>query len=329
VLSGAPDHGRHSPDPAAYDLYRRGRHYWSQDTPDEIRHGLDYFRRALDVDPTYAAAYAGLADSYARLDDMSAVSQAEARPRAAAAARRALALDSTVAEAHAALGHILTHQWRWADAERELRLALALDPSSANARLWYSTYLMATGRAQEAVEEAWRARALDPLSVNVNWMAGANLGNLGRHEEALAAFTSALDLAPGHRGILYRIAVQHVEMGRYAEGIAELERLGARGYVARARALSGESAAARAILRDLENEGLEAGAPPTEHERRRWEMALAYLALGDHDRALYWLEQEIATGSNMSLAVASSRRLDPLRSDPRFTPLLQRLGLVP
>jgi DNA-binding SARP family transcriptional activator/Tfp pilus assembly protein PilF len=314
-------------DPVAEDLYLRGRHYWSLDTPEDIRRGIDYFWRAVDQDPTFALAYAGLADGYARLDDMSAMPSEDARPRALAAARRAITLDSSVAEAHAALAHVLMHRLRWADAERAYRQALALDPEYATAHLWYAVHLMAVGRVDQATAEARRARALDPLSVGVNWLAGSILSNVGRHAEAVAVLDGMLERVPGHPGMRYARAMALVEVGRYAEGVAELERLGRPLPLARALALQGRTTEASRIVRAEEARPAPAASPISEHARRASEFAHAYVALGDHERALDWLEREVDSGSNMVLGVRADTRLAPLHAHPRYVRLLRRLGL--
>jgi DNA-binding SARP family transcriptional activator len=314
-------------DPVAEDLYLRGRHYWSLDTPEGIRRGLDYFWRAVDQDPTYALAYAGIADGYARLDDMSVMPAEEARGRALAAARRALALDSTVAEAHAALAHVLMHRLRWAEAERAYRRALALDPEYATAHLWYAVHLMAVGRVDEAAAEARRARALDPLSVAVNWLAGSILSNIGRHAEAVAVLDGMLERVPDHRGMRYARAMALVEVGRYAEGVVELERLGRPLPLARALALQGRTTEASRIVRAEEARPAPRTPPISEHARTVSEFARAYVALGDHEKALDWLEREVESGSNMVMGVRADTRLAPLRAHPRYVRLLRRLGV--
>jgi Tfp pilus assembly protein PilF len=318
---------RRPPDPAAHDLYLRGRHYWSLDTPAGIRRGVDYFWRAVDQDPTYALAYAGIADGYARLDDMSAMPAGDARPRALAAARRAIALDPTVAQAHAALAHILMHRRQWAEAERAFRTALALDSAYATAHLWYGVQLMAVGRVGEAAVRLRRARALDPLSVGVNWLAGATLGNVGHHAEAVAVLDGTLERVPGHAGLRYARAVALVEVGRYAEGVAEFERLGSPLGVARARALQGRAREAWRVLRAEEARAGPGGPPVSEHARRPTEFAVAYVALGAYDRALDWLEREVESGSNMTMGLKADTRLAPLRGHPRYQRLLRRLGV--
>jgi tetratricopeptide (TPR) repeat protein len=256
---------------------------------------------------------------------MSAMPSDDARPRALAAARRAIALDSSVAEAHAALAHILMHRLHWAEAEREYRRAIALDPGYATAHLWYAVYLMAVGRADEAAAEARRARALDPLSVAVNWLAGSLLSDVGRHAEAVAVLDGMLERVPGHTGMRYARALALVEVRRYAEGVAELERLGRPLALARALALQGRTTEASRIVHVEEARPAPAASPISEHARRATEFARAYVALGEHEKALDWLEREVDSGSNMVMAVRADTRLTPLHTHPRYVRLVRRL----
>jgi DNA-binding SARP family transcriptional activator len=318
---------RTPPDPVATDLYLRGRHYWSLDTPEGIRRGIDYFWRAVDQDPTYALAYAGLADGYARLDDMSALPADVARPRALAAARRAIALDSTVAQAHAALAHILMHRWQWTAAEREFRIALALDPDYATAHLWYGVQLMAVGRVDEAAAQVRRARALDPLSVGVSWLAGATLGNVGHHAEAVAVLDGTLERVPATPGCATRAPWRWSSSGatprasRSSSGSAARSRSPGPARSRGARPRRGASCGRRRRGRRPagRRSASTRAAPPSSPS--------AYVALGAYDRALDWLEREVESGSNMTMALKADTRLAPLRGHPRYRRLLQRLGV--
>ena len=312
---------RHTGNLVAYDLYLRGRHFWSQDTPEGLRRAIDFFQRAIAQDSGYALAYAGIADSYARLDDNGALPSSEARPRALQAARKAITLKSTVAEAHASLAHILMHQMEWEPAEREYRRALELNPNYATARLWYAVHLMARGHVDAAIREAHRARSLDPLSVTTNVTAGSILAGMGQYEEARQILQSTLELAQEHEGAHLWLAVTDVETGRFEEGIRAFEKLGDRAYVARAMALSGRPQEALQVLRQMEQSGSQP--PPT----TGYHLALAYAALGESERALDWLET-IPRGTRWFLLFKTDRRLDPLRSDPRFVRLLRSADLA-
>jgi tetratricopeptide (TPR) repeat protein len=186
---------------------------------------------------------------------------------------------------------------------------------------------MAVGRVDEAAAEARRARALDPLSVAVNWLAGSILSNIGRHAEAVAVLDGMLERVPDHRGMRYARAMALVEVGRYAEGVVELERLGRPLPLARALALQGRTTEASRIVRAEEARPAPSAPPISEHARKVSEFARAYVALGDHEKALDWLEREVESGSNMVMGVRADTRLAPLRAHPRYVRLLRRLGV--
>src|SRR6516162_5992687 len=158
--------------PEAYEAYLKGRYHWNKRTGESMQKAEQYFQQAIDKDPSYAAAYSGLADCNSGLAWHGFKSPAESLPKAYAAARKAVEIDSQSAEAHASLGLVLSHRWDWVDAEAEFRRALELDPRYANAQHWYGDYLSIMGRHEEALAEASRALELDPLNLMISTWVG-------------------------------------------------------------------------------------------------------------------------------------------------------------
>jgi TolB-like protein len=172
--------------PAAYEAYLKGRYYWNRWNEDGLKKGVEYFNRALEQDPGYAEAWAGLSDAYDLLGDFGISRPQEVLPKAKEAAQRALALDEGLSEAHVSLGGELLHlEWSWLAAEKELQRAIALDPNNAMAHQWYGYYLISMGRFEGAIQEMKQARDLDPLSPNKSGSLGWALYLAGRYDQAV------------------------------------------------------------------------------------------------------------------------------------------------
>src|SRR4030095_6382611 len=156
---------RHTRNTESYQVYLKGRYYWKKRTEDSLKKGIEFFRQAIEIDPTYALAYAGIADSYGVLNFFGDLPPKESAAKATAAAAKALEIDDTIAEVHTSLGLVnLIYDWDWKSAEQNFKHAIKLSPNYATARDWYSAYLMAVGRIDEALEEIKHAQELDPLS---------------------------------------------------------------------------------------------------------------------------------------------------------------------
>ncbi len=318
-------------DPTSYTAYLKGRHHWGRRTPDAISRAAELFQEAIDADPTYAAAHAGLADCFAMKGAgfYSTMDPREAYPRARAAARRAIALDSSLAEPYATLGYVATFfEWDWEAGDAHLRRAIALNPGYATAHLWSGLRLCSLGRTPEAIAAVDRALELDPLSLIVladkgiiyllarefdaaarwsrqaldvderfpvaHWGLGGAFEGLGRHAEAEASIRRALELAPGL--VVYESALARVIAG---DGRTDEARR-------RVEALS-----AQAADRFIPN------AP----------IASVYAALGDVERAIDALEKAHEQRENFLALIAVDWTLDPLRGHPRFRDLLARIRL--
>jgi eukaryotic-like serine/threonine-protein kinase len=319
---------RYTDDAAAYRLYLEGRYHSNRLTIDGLKRGIELMHKAIELDPTYALAYAGLADAYA---DASGVylSASEAMPRVRAAAEHALRLDGTLAEAHAMLGFIKgTQDRQWAEAEQELQRTIALRPSYARAHEAHGHILMMQGRADEAIAAMTRARNLDPLSDLINASLGWFYYLARRDQEALAWSRRLVELDPKLVAAHYNLGMVYEQMGRYKEAVAAFQEaknldptnwptsaLLCHGY-----ASSGDRLRAQQLLAELTQQATRGSLDPV------W-IGLIHAALGDKDRAFAWLEKAYQARSETLLFLKVDPKYDNLRSDPRFADLVKRLNL--
>jgi TolB-like protein/Tfp pilus assembly protein PilF len=315
-------------DLGAYDLYLRGRYAASKRTPSGFAEALRDLEGAVAQNPRFARAYASLAQVYWIAPGFGVISQIVAQTRARAAAERALALDSTLAEAHTALASVLMRDLDWSAAEREFRRAIALAPNDADARFFHSRYLLAMGRLTESTRELEQAAQLDPLSLIIGSQLAVGYHLTGRHELALAQFRRTLDLNPQfpltHLGLGLILAYQ----GDSAAALPELRegvRLSGRlplavGWLAIVLGRFGNRRQARELIGELKQ------VPDTAGDREL-PLALAYLGLGQNDSALTYLERG-AERHDFTLAInLVSPYLDPIRNDPRFARVRRLLRL--
>jgi len=316
--------------PEAYEAYLKGRYYWSKRTGEGEQKGLEYFQQATSLDPGYALAYAGVADSYIVLGAHRHLPVKEAFPKARDAAMRALDLDETLAEAHTSLGTVKTfYDWDWPGSEREFRRALDLNPNYATAHHWYSHYLAAVGQLDEAVSEIKRARELDPFGVTVNVWLAETLYYSRQYDQAIEQYGKTLELYPELAGDLHaNIGDCYVQKRMFTEAVSEWQKaltLGGNAKVAanleKAYLSSGYSGYLRKRLDLLKESAQTEPVSPLN-------FAYAYALLGDKDHVLEWLEKAYQERDPW-LYVKAEPRLDNLRSDPRFMDLLRRLGLHP
>jgi TolB-like protein/Flp pilus assembly protein TadD len=318
--------------PEAHELYLKGRYYWNKRTAEALTKSFEYFQRTIEKDPSYGLAYAGLADAYLMLGagEYAVLRPKEAFPKAEAAARRALELDSTLAEPHATLAYAKdVFHWDRQGAEREYKQAIELNPSYAEGHHWYGSYLAATGRYTEAIAEARKAESLDPLSLVISADVGMEaLAPAGRYDEAMQQCRKTLELDP-------RFAIAHACLARayeyktmYKEAIAEIQE---------AINLSGGSVIWEATLGHLyaragrRDDAIKILNELKSRSKREFVPSQAfiwiYAALGDKDQAFAWLEKAYEERSDVMTVLEEERAFDPLRSDPRFQDLLRRIGL--
>lgn len=309
-------------DPQTYELYLRGRYFWSKRGEDSIRKSIDYFQQAIQRSPNYALAHAGLAEAYVVKYDVAPQEQYSA---AKPAARRALEIDNNLAEAHNALAaSLFWYDWDWAGAEKEFQRALALNANYAQAHQWYAQYLRTMGRRDSAVEELKRAEELEPLShfaggsgrygqqydliieharkeleldpsfFRAYSALGSAYGLKGMYRDSIAAYQKARDLSGGSPGVLSGMGYTYAVWGKRAEAVKileELKELSKHKYVS------------------------------------PYHIAKVYVGLGEKDLAFAWLQKAVADRSIPLPGLKTYEELASLRSDPRYTELLNRIGL--
>jgi serine/threonine-protein kinase len=324
---------RYTENTGAYRLYLLGRYYWNRRTPESLNKGVEYFQQAIDKDPNYALAYAGLADSYSLLGStIGGLLPRETFPKAKTAALKALEVDDTLAEAHAARALVsLRYDWDWPTTEREIKRAIELNPNYATAYQWYAAYLAAMGRPDGAIAEIKRAQELDPLSLIVNAVAGFHLYEARQYDRAVEQCQKALDLDLNFAQAHLFLGQAYEQKARYEEAIAELKKAVALSpntpfivsALGHAYAVSGQTGEAMKILDQLQELSQQRYISP--HE-----MAIIYAGLGEKEQAFAWLEKAYADRSwRLPYLNKAEPRLDSLRSDPRFADLVRRVGLAP
>lgn len=319
---------RYTEDVEAYQAYLKGRYFWNKRTEEGMRKGIEYFRQAIEIDPLYALAYAGLADSYNLLGIYNVSAPREVFPKAKAAAVKALEIDDTLAEAHASLAFVLhSFDWDWAGAEREYRRALELNPDYATAHHWYANHLVIMGRHAEAMEEMKLARRLDPLSPIIDGNVGNLLYYTRRYDRAMEHFRKMLEMEPDFYATHSNLGGVYEQKGMYGEAIAEFEKalalddsLPTRAWLGHAYALAGKTAAAHEVIEDLKGR-------PQSHYVSSYDIAMIYVGLGDVGQAFAWLEKAYEDRSDSLLWLKIDPRLDSIRGDPRLTELMERVGL--
>jgi serine/threonine protein kinase/tetratricopeptide (TPR) repeat protein len=315
-------------DPDAYEAYLKGRYHWNKFTVEGVNKAIEYFEQAIEEDSSYASAYAGLADSYNALGgEAGSLPPKEAAPKVREAALRALEIDDTLAEAHAAMAHAkLRFDWDWAGAERDFRRAIELNPNSATSHHLYSYFLTCMGRLDEAISEMGVALELDPLALLPNSALGWYYLLGHRFEEAIIQTERAIELDPNSSLPHLNLGMIYIRKSRYDEAMATLQR--ARTLdpdnpwvipdLARCYAVTGRSGEASELVHELE----------ALSERRYVSpgvMAWLYAGLGHKDEAFEWLETAFEERSWELVQLKLDTHLDPLRDDPRFNDLVRRM----
>ncbi len=314
----------------AYQFYLRGRYFWNKRTSDGIKQAIEHFQQSIERDPNFALGYVGLADSYTGLTFYNFAAPHEAMPKAKESAIRALALDNTLAEAHASLAHILmNYDWNWSAAEKEFKRTIELKPDYATAHQWYAIhYLTPTGRLKEAVQEMKKALELEPASLVMNTFLGATLYYAGRYDEAIDQCRRTIDMDPNfavahwHLGLAYEqkqvpdAAAEEFKKAISLSGGSPLMRAA----LGRAYAESQKKHEANQMLNEL-----------NEFAKRQYvsayEIATIHVALGNNEQAFQSLAKAYAEHSFHLVNLNVSPEFKSVRADPMFQDLVQRLGL--
>ncbi len=309
-------------DPQGYEAYLKGRYFWNKRSPEGMKKSLEYFQEVLDLDPTYAPAYVGIADCYiAHGGALLGIPGKEAYAKAKAAITKALEIDEKLAEAHASLGSIkgeLEHDWN--GAEKEYRRAIELKPGYATAHHWYSDFLVIHGRLEEALKEIERALEIDPLSLIINTSVAIKLYTLGRDDEAIHQLQRTLEMDPNFILAHIFLGRTYLQKGMNEDALKSFLKSGARGYIGYGYAVTGKQDEAKRILRQLGEQSLQEYTNP-------YDFALLHLGLGEKEEALEWLEKAQQDNVEEILFLKVEPLVAPVRSDPRFTELLRRLNL--
>jgi DNA-binding winged helix-turn-helix (wHTH) protein/TolB-like protein/Flp pilus assembly protein TadD len=313
----------------AYELYLKGRYHLNRLTDDGFLKSLEYFQQAIEKDPNFALAHAGVADSYNSLSGFNVRPPKEVSPKARSAALTALNLDHLLAQAHTGLGMInLGFDWDWPGAERELKRAIEINPRDSDAHYYYSYYLAFMGRFDDAIAEIKFAQELDPVSLVKLTGVGQILLMARRYDEAIEECRKALEMDPNLGFAHWLLGLAYMYKGSYEPAIQALQKSiplsgdspDEPASLAHAYALSGKRTEARKILEELKQQAKSRYISPGT-------IADIYGALGEKDQAFAWLDKAYDERDNMVVLLKVDPLYDPLRSDPRFADLLRRVGL--
>lgn len=313
---------KYTTDEQAYQLYLKGRLYWNNRTLKDLERALEYFNQAIALDPNYALAYAGLADTYVVLPFYRNEPAREAMTRAREAAMKALSLDGDLAEAHATLGFVNTREYDFAGAEREYKRAIELNPNYATAHQWYGEMLSHLGRHEEAFAELRLALEIDPLALIINVWYGNSLFYARRYNDAIAQLKKTLELDPGFARTHQSLASVYQVRGNYAEAVEEF---------ARYQELTGEQETAARVRESFAKSGWQGFLRAMTEESRPanvsgYEKVVFLAALGEKEKAFAESDKSYEVFGNV---LKVDPLLDPLRDDLRFAELLRRVGLPP
>lgn len=310
--------------PEAYRLYLQGRFYWNKREEKDFRKAAEYYDQAIALDPNYALAFAGLADAYALLATFGFIPPTEGVPKAREFARQALALDESMAEPHTTLAYLsATYDYDFIAAEREFKRALELNPNYATAHQWYAEILSQSGRFDDAAAEFRRALEIEPLSIPFNWDYGRLLYHARRFDESVAQHKKTIELDPSFARAHRTLAEVYRVMGDYANAVEErakvLDLMGQPQNAALVRATFAKRGwrgflrlvvAEDSSLKDVNND---------------WVMAKAYVDLGEKNKAFAKLDEAYNKRLSSLCWLKIEPQLDPLRSDPRYQELLNKL----
>ena len=314
--------------PDAYEAYLKGRYFWNKRTPDGLNKSIGYFGEAIAKDPSFAAAYAGLADAYSLLgSDVLPADVANSKARANAS--KAIELDPNIAEGHAALALVeFYYDWNWKESEQEFRRAIELNPNYATAHQWYGYFLTAMLRFPEAVEQAEAAQQIDPLSLSINTTLASRYRHAGRMDDAIRLAQRTLEMDPNFVPAHFSLGAVYEDQASWQQALDEYKKvielspddptaLAAIGYVY---GRAGQKAEAHKIISQLTEIS-------KKHYVPSFEFAAIFAGLEDANNAFLWLEKAYQKRESQMPFVQSDERFNSLHSDPRYQSLVRRLGL--
>ena len=325
----------HPVNPDAYQAYLLGRYYWNKRTADGLAQAGKYFQQAIQKDPNYAPAYAGLSDYFAFLTLIGGpeiLPPNQAMVQAKAAAVKAVQLDDSSAEAHASMGHVLhNYDWDFAGAEREFKRAIELNPNYATVHHWYAHLLMQLGRTDESLAQARLAQELDPLSPFINNGLARQYYLSRQYDKAIAQCRVVMEIDPTYLPARTQLALAYEQKRMLADAVSTMEQVRklagvqtdlpmVHALLAHAYALAGRKADAQSELNVLTAIGQKRYVPPSY-------LAIVYLALDDKNKAFQYLNKSYQDRSEQMLYLGVEPIVDPLRGDPRFDALLKQVGL--
>jgi serine/threonine-protein kinase len=314
--------------PEAYQLYLKGLFYWNKRTPEALKNAVDYFNQAIAKDPNYAQAHAGLALTYVLLPEYSLSPPHEAHPKTKAAAKKALEIDESLAEAHTALAYSLSsYDWKFAEADREFQRAIQLNPNYATAHQWHAESLVATQRFDEAIAEAKRAAELDPLSLVINHALGFCYLYARQYDQAIQQYRKTIELDQNWYIAHWFLGFAYEMKGLSREAIAEYQKAKelnddpyVLGLLGHGYAASGRRDEATKVLAEMNEVAKQRYVPA-------YSFAQVYAGLGDKEHAFQWLEKSYQDRAYDITYLKVDPFFDNLRSDPRFADLVRRIGL--
>ena len=318
-------------DSKAYEAYLHGRFEWNLRTTQSLMQAISYFQQAIAYDASYAPSYAGLADCYALLGTApnTALPPSEAFPKAKAYALKALALDKDLAEAHVSLGYsALVYDWNYPEAEKEFRKAIELRPDYATAHQYYAYYLTAMGDIDQAIAERQRAVSIEPRSPLLNAALGEAYYEAHRFSDSIGSYQIALSIDPHYGVAIIQIGRNYEQMGMYPQAQQAYQSILAfaphdpalLALLGHLYAVSGRQEAARDIISQLQKMS-------GDRYVSSLYMAMVYTGLGDNNQAFTWLDKAYEEHCDFLVYLPTDPMADPLRNDPRFPALLERLGL--
>jgi serine/threonine protein kinase len=319
---------RNTTNPEAYQLYLKGKFYWNKRTGEALKQAAEFYRQAIEKDPNYALAYSGLAETYVLFSSYDVAPATDSMPQAKAAARRALEIDDSLAEAHTALGfYLANYEWDRDGSEKEYRRAIELKPNYSTAHHWLGADLGNVKRFEESIIEMRRAEELDPLSPIISTNLADSLVFARRYDEAISQYKRVLVRNPNFEYAHLALGRAYGAKGMYPEAIAETRTAlelntgsSTKGYLGLWLARSGQRDEALKLLTELKHEA-------TQDYVQGYTFAVIYIGLGDKAEALNYLEKHLSSRAETANTYAVAPELDELRSESRFKAMLKRMNL--